>query len=77
MSKQNQSGISEPELSALEQQVEALIETCAYLKNENRVLRASQDKLQAERLELSEKNEQARTRVDAIINRLKSLETNT
>ena len=77
MSEQNQSGISEQELSALEHQVESLIEACAYLKDENRALRAKQENLQAERSDLAEKNEQARSRVDAIISRLKSLETNT
>lgn len=77
MSEQKQTGISEQELSALENQVESLIEACAYLKDENRALRAKQDKLQSERSDLAEKNEQARSRVDAIISRLKSLETNT
>lgn len=77
MNKQNQQGISEQELSALEQQVESLIEACAYLKDENRALRAKQDKLQSERSDLAEKNERARSRVDAIISRLKSLESNT
>lgn len=63
--------------SALEQQVSALIETCAYLKEENRLLRAQQERLQEERAALLEKNQTARSRVDAIISRLKSLEANT
>ncbi|HIE54745.1 MAG TPA: TIGR02449 family protein [Chromatiaceae bacterium] len=62
---------------ALEQQVSALIETCAYLKEENRLLRAQQERLQEERSALLEKNQTARSRVDAIISRLKSLEANT
>ncbi len=64
-------------LEALEQQVSALIETCAYLKEENRLLRAQQERLQEERAALMEKNHTARTRVDAIISRLKSLEAHT
>ncbi len=64
-------------LDALEQQVSALVETCAYLKEENRLLRAQQERLQEERAALMEKNQTARSRVDAIISRLKSLEANT
>ncbi len=64
-------------LGALEQQVSALLETCAYLKEENRLLRAQQERLQEERAALMEKNQTARSRVDAIISRLKSLEANT
>ncbi len=68
---------SQQALEALEQQVSALIETCAYLKEENRLLRAQQERLQEERAALMEKNHTARSRVDAIISRLKSLEANT
>ena len=64
-------------LDALEQQVASLVETCAYLKEENRLLRAQQERLQEERAALMEKNQTARSRVDAIISRLKSLEANT
>ncbi len=64
-------------LETLEQQVSALVDTCNYLKEENRLLRAQQERLQEERAALMERNHAARTRVDAIISRLKSLEAHT
>lgn len=67
-------GISEQDLHALEVRVEELIRACQHLKNENRSLRAREETLLAERAGLIEKNESARDRVEAMINRLKSLE---
>ena len=46
-------------------------------REENRVLRASQDAWTTERAMLLAKNEQARARVEAMIARLKQLETHT
>ena len=77
MSNAQGHGISEQELRALEARVEELISACNHLKNENRMLRVHQEALQTERAELLEKNEQAKSRVDAMITRLKSLEVNT
>lgn len=77
MSETNSQSITEQELNILEDQVEALIEACTHLKEDNRILRGHQETLQQERAELMEKNNMARTRVDAIITRLKSLEANT
>ncbi|MES9927390.1 MAG: TIGR02449 family protein, partial [Candidatus Thiodiazotropha sp. 6PDIVS] len=47
---------------------------CSYLKDENKSLRMRQDNLVAERAALIEKTELARTRVEAMITRLKSME---
>lgn len=77
MTETNSHSITEQELSILEDQVEALIQACAHLKEENRILRGHQEILQHERAELVEKNNLARTRVDAMISRLKSLEAKT
>ncbi len=77
MNETNSHSITEKELNILEDQVEALIKASAHLKEENRVLRRHQETLQQERAELVERNNMARTRVDAIITRLKSLEANT
>ena len=44
--------------------------------DENRSLRASQEQLMGERAALLSKNEQARSRVEAMILRLRSLEQN-
>ncbi len=63
------------DLRKLEQRVEELIHACSYLKDENKSLRARQDSLVAERAALIEKTELARTRVEAMITRLKSMES--
>ena len=65
------------DLLAVESRMEDLLGTLKRLKEENRSLRASQESLVAERANLVAKNEQARTRVEAMISRLKSLEQST
>ena len=62
------------DLEQLERQVEELIRTCTQLKEENQSLRVSQEHLVAERAELIEKAELARSRVEAMITRLKAME---
>ncbi len=64
------------ELREIGGQLDRLLELCQRLTEENRSLRASQEQLSAERANLLAKNEQARSRVEAMINRLKSLENN-
>ncbi len=56
--------------------VDRLVELCRRLGEENRSLRQSQEQLANERANLIAKNEQARSRVEAMISRLKSLEQN-
>ena len=62
------------DLSALESQVDELIQTCDLLTDENRALRDQQSTLVAERASLIEKSELARSRVEAMIARLKAME---
>jgi cell division protein ZapB len=69
--------VSEQELRALEARVEELIRACAHLKEENKGLRRRQDQLTAEKAGLAEKSELAKSRVEAMISRLKSLEPGT
>lgn len=64
------------ELKRLDESVDALLETISQLKQENVQLRSQQEFLQVERSRLMEKTETARTRVEAIINRLKAMESN-
>ena len=64
------------ELAALCQQLDRLLETVRRLNEENRSLRHSQEQLSGERAGLLARNEQARGRVEAMIQRLKSLESN-
>lgn len=63
------------DLSALESKVDTLIETVTALSAENEVLRQQQTSLALERADLIEKTELARTRVESMISRLKSMES--
>ena len=67
---------TELELKRLDESIDGLLDTINQLKQENVQLRSQQDFLQVERSRLMEKTETARTRVEAIINRLKAMETN-
>ena len=64
------------ELASLGQQMDRLLDTVRRLTEENRSLRHSQEQLSGERAGLLARNEQARSRVEAMIQRLKSLESN-
>jgi cell division protein ZapB len=66
--------VPEFDLDTLERQVEELIRTCQRLREENASLRARQENLVTERAELIEKTELARSRVESMITRLKSME---
>ncbi|MGI9229970.1 MAG: TIGR02449 family protein [Gammaproteobacteria bacterium] len=72
MTEQNQEKI---ELGALEKRVDELIKTVGDLKAENTALRDQQESLVSERATLIEKTEQARTRIESMIARLKAMET--
>lgn len=65
---------TEDDLRNLEQRIDELIDTVGMLKNENSNLRQQKDKLVSERSQLIEKTEMARSRVEAMISRLRSLE---
>jgi cell division protein ZapB len=67
---------TETALIQLEERVDRLLSLCARLSEENRSLRARQETLVSERADLIEKTEQARSRVEAMINRLKAMENN-
>ncbi|MDV3237445.1 MAG: TIGR02449 family protein [Gammaproteobacteria bacterium] len=62
------------DLKRLEYRIEELIRSVERLKEENRSLRAQQETMTAERAQLIERNELARSRVEAMINRLKAME---
>ena len=66
--------MNETELKHLERRVDELLQRMAALKSENHSLRESQATLLSERTRLIEKNEQARSRVEAMIGRLRSME---
>lgn len=58
---------------ALESKITELIKLCDLLSEENKALRAQQDNWTKERARLIEKNELAKTRVESMIGRLKTL----
>ena len=62
---------------ALEEKIDHLIRICDQLQDENRALRDQQSSLLSERAALVEKSEQARARVEAMISRLRAMETGT
>ncbi len=74
MSGNEKQGIQENDLKALEVRVEELIRSCAHLKDENKTLRAREQILLGERDRLAKKNDEARHRVEHMIDRLKRLE---
>lgn len=65
----------ELELKRLEKRVDELVATIHRLKEENRALRMRQDSISAERAALLQKNEQVRNRVEAMIGRLRTMES--
>lgn len=62
------------ELVRLEKRIEELLGGMDQLKEENRALRQRHEMLANERATLLNRNEQVRTRVEAMIGRLKTLE---
>ena len=62
------------DLAALEARIDELISTIQRLSNEKAALRNQQEHLMAERAALIEKTENARSRVEAMIARLKAME---
>lgn len=76
MSKNSPQQVIDQDLKRLEFRVEELIRTVERLKEENRSLRVQQEHMTAERAQLIERNELARSRVEAMIVRLKAMEQN-
>jgi cell division protein ZapB len=74
MENENINDVAEQELRKLEFRVGELIQTVERLKQENRMLRSQNEALAVDRASLVEKNELARTKVEAIITRLRSME---
>ena len=66
--------MSDTDIIKLENRIDELITVCDQLKNENTVLRERQDLLVQEREKLIQKADLARTRVESILTRLRSME---
>ncbi|HJP99686.1 MAG TPA: TIGR02449 family protein [Rhodanobacteraceae bacterium] len=65
----------EDELAALSRALDKALDRLRRLTEENASLRRGRDQLAGERAALMTRNEQARTRVEAMIERLKALES--
>ncbi len=74
MDKDSIEQVAEQELKRLEFRINELIEACARLKDENRLLRSQQDVFTEERANLIKNSDLARSKVEAMISRLKSME---
>ena len=71
----NDEDLDNTDLGSLEARVDELIKTVGQLKSENSALRNQQESLVNERAILIEKTEQARTRIESMISRLRAMET--
>tara|TARA_B100000767_G_C19738631_1_gene525076 strand:- start:864 stop:1100 length:237 start_codon:yes stop_codon:yes gene_type:complete len=66
--------IMREQLQHLEDKLDKLIALCSTLDKDNQSLRLRESEWASERRELLIKNETARSKVEAMINRLKSME---
>jgi cell division protein ZapB len=62
------------DIEALERRIDELVQSLAEMTTENKALRSQRATLMAERAQLVEKTELARTRVEFMIARLKAME---
>ena len=65
---------TEQEIKILENHIDQLIATCRRLQSENNTLRSAHAALTRERCELQHKNELAKSHIENMITRLKSME---
>jgi cell division protein ZapB len=66
--------MSEIDLSSLERRIDELMRLCEQLARENQALTERHGEWASERAQLIEKNELAKSKVEAMISRLRSLE---
>ena len=66
--------MAENQLKVLEQKIDELIALCNDLNRENQILKTDSAGWHQERQSLIDKNELARTKVEAMIDRLRTME---
>lgn len=66
--------MAENQVKELEKKIDELISLCRELNRENQALKADSSGWHQERQDLIEKNELARTKVEAMIQRLRAME---
>ena len=73
--QQSESKNLEMEVELLADRAEELIKALKRLQADNHQLRLQQDQLSAEKVELQDRNRQAKQRIDLIVDRLRTLES--
>ncbi len=66
--------MEQPELQALADKLDRLIERCQKLEQDNASMRELQDDWNRERAQLLQKNDLAKHKIEAMIGRLRALE---
>lgn len=66
--------MEQPELQALADKLDRLIERCQKLEQDNAAMRELQDDWNRERAQLLQKNDLAKHKIEAMIGRLRALE---
>jgi len=66
--------MEQSEIKALADKLDQLIDRCKKLEKDNALLRELQDDLTRERAQLMHKNDLAKTKIEAMIGRLRALE---
>ncbi len=74
MDKSDAKSAVESDLTGLERWIDELVHACQRLKDENRSLRQQHQAMASERAGLLQKNELARSRIEAMIAQLRSME---
>ena len=64
------------QLQQLNDKLDLLIDKCRQLESDNKALKSMQEEWQQERMKLLQKNDLARSKIEAMISRLKALEQN-
>jgi cell division protein ZapB len=66
--------ISEDRFDTLNDKVDDLIKLCAEMKRENQVLKANEGSWRAERKQLLDRNQEAKSKLESILARLKAMD---
>ena len=67
--------MSQDSFETLSSKVDQLIDLCAEMKRENQILKANESSWQSERKKLLEKNQEAKGKLQSILERLKAMES--
>ena len=66
--------MSDESFDNLSDKVDDLIDLCAEMKRENQMLKTTESSWNSERQQLMDKNQEAKTKLQSILDRLKSMD---